>query len=176
MRAWAFADQILLQSPRTWDAGKLLQELLVHELTHALMYQLLQPADAPFGEEPPPWFREGMASMTAGQEQLGLGELRRFRDEHPGADLLRPSGEVYRTEKEAVYGAAHRAFELLVELCGEHAVRDVLRGARDGAPFADAFAAATGYALESFEAKAVSSGFSATAFQGPVPATGAGGP
>ena len=176
LRAWAFGDQILLQSPRTWDRGRPLQELLVHELTHALMYQLLQPDDVPFGEEPPPWFREGMASVTAGQEQLGLTELRQFRDQHPGADLLRPSGELYRTEKEAVYGAAHRAFELLVELCGERAVRDVLRGVRSGARFADAFAMATGYALETFEAKAVSSGFSATAFQGPVPATGAGGP
>ncbi len=54
LRAWAFSDQILLQSPRTWSAAELgpavdleLQELLEHELTHALMYQLMAPVDDP---------------------------------------------------------------------------------------------------------------------------------
>ena len=46
LRAWAFGDQVLLQSPRTWSGlaedSDELTELLVHELTHALMYQLVQ--------------------------------------------------------------------------------------------------------------------------------------
>jgi len=68
LRAWAFADRIFLQSPRSWNdpspatVAAELRELLAHELTHALMYQLL--GGAP---EPPLWFREGMASVTAGQ-------------------------------------------------------------------------------------------------------------
>src|SRR5437764_8642843 len=71
LRAWAFGDQVLLQSPRSWSPeGKAqdddIVELLTHELTHALMYQLMQPATEPpwAQEEPPLWFREGMASVT----------------------------------------------------------------------------------------------------------------
>jgi hypothetical protein len=151
-------------------------ELLVHELTHALMYQLLQPADGEFPEEPPLWFREGMASVTAGQghRRLGLDDLRRWQDAHPSADLLRPGAELYRTEKEAVYAAAHRAFELLVALRGDQAIRDVLRGVRSGARFEDAFAAATGEPLTSFEAEAVRSGYSVKSFRPRMP-LGAGG-
>ena len=181
LRAWAFGDQILLQSPRSWGdpptaAREEMSELLAHELTHALMYQLLQPADGGFPEEPPLWFREGMASVTAGQghRRLGLEDLRRWQDGHPAADLLRPTAELYRTEKEAVYAAAHRAFELLVALRGDQAIRDVLRAVRSGARFEDAFAAATGELLTGFEAEAVRSGYSATSFRPPLP-LGAGG-
>jgi len=153
-----------------------MSELLAHELTHALMYQLLQPADGGFPEEPPLWFREGMASVTAGQghRRLALDDLRRWQDTHPTADLLRPSPELYRIEKEAVYAAAHRAFELLVALRGDQAILDVLRGVRSGARFEDAFAAATGQPLAGFEAEAVRSGYSPTSFRPPLP-LGAGG-
>src|SRR5690242_7512841 len=146
LRAWAFGDQILLQSPGSWaPPSEELAELLVHELTHALMYQLLQPEDGGFGDEPPLWFREGMASVTAaqGHRRLGVDDLRRWQREHPAADLLHPSAELYRTEKEAVYAAAHRAFELLVALRGDRSVRETLHRVASGARFENAFAAAT---------------------------------
>src|SRR5262249_25966725 len=76
LRAWAFGEQVLLQSPRTWSPGAAddeIAEVIAHEVTHALMYQLLQPVGAPANaEEPPLWFREGMASVTAGQERRRL--------------------------------------------------------------------------------------------------------
>ena len=182
LRAWAFGDQILLQSPRSWGdppaaAGEEMSELLVHELTHALMYQLLQPAEGGFPEEPPLWFREGMASVTAGQghRRLALEDLRRWQGAHPTADLLHPTAELYRTEKEAVYAAAHRAFELLVALGGDQPVRDVLRAVRSGARFEDAFVAATGRQLAGFETEAIRSGYSAASFRPPLP-LGAAGP
>jgi hypothetical protein len=187
LRAWAFGDQVLLQSPRSWSAAELgpavdleLQELLAHELTHALMYQLIEPedgpawtADAPL-EEPPLWFREGMASVTAGQghRRLSSEDLSRWLEAHPGTDLLHPPAELYRTEKEAVYGAAHRAFDLLVAQCGDQAVRDVLRGVRAGARFADSFKAATGRGLAEFEREAVRTNFASA----PARSSGAGGP
>jgi hypothetical protein len=191
LRAWAFGDQILLQSPRSWTqepglpVDEELNELLAHELTHSLMYQLMEPLDGPAWtvdapmEEPPLWFREGMASVTArqGHRRLSSEELGRWLALHPGSDLLRPSSELYRTEKEAVYGAAHRAFDLLTGLCGDQAVRDVLRGVRAGARFADAFKAATGHELPEFEREAIRSGFSATAAWSTFkPSSGAGGP
>ncbi|HYV67615.1 MAG TPA: hypothetical protein VE964_15320 [Myxococcales bacterium] len=180
LRAWAFGDQILLQSPRSWDPSASLQdeitELLAHELTHALMYQLLQPAAGGFPEEPPLWFREGMASVTAGQghRRLTLDQLRTWQKAHPDTDLLRPTAELYRTEKEAVYAAAHRAFELLVVLRGDQSIREVLNRAGSGARFDDAFAAATGQPLLRFETDAVRSGYSASFFRPRLP-FGAGG-
>jgi hypothetical protein len=173
LRAWAYGDEVLLQSPRSWSApgsaapGEL-GELLTHELTHALMYQLLEP-DGSSGwpetplDEPPLWFREGMASVTAGQghRRPSSEELSHWAEEHPDIDVFHPSPEIYRTEKEAVYGAAHRAFDLLLRDCGEEAVRGVFRGVRQGAKFADAFRTATGRELGQFEMEALRSGFSA---------------
>ena len=191
LRAWAYGDQILLQSPRSWSApspaalDEELQELLAHELTHSLMYQLMEPsegpslgAEVPF-EEPPIWFSEGMASVTAGQghRRMSSEELTSWMAQNPGGDPLRPTAELVRTEKEAVYGAAHRAFDLLVAIAGDQAVRDVLRVVRSGARFKDAFKVATGFALSEFESEALRSGFNPVAAHlGPKPPAGAGGP
>jgi hypothetical protein len=186
LRAWAYGDLVLLQSPRTWEAKaepEAMLELLTHELTHSLMYQLLEPDDLPYGalavlsEEPPLWFREGMASVTArqGQKRLSPDELRDWLRAHPGKNPLDPDPELVRTEKEAVYGAAHRAFERLLALGGDQAVRDVLRGMRSGARFSDAFAAATGQRAAEFERAALQSGFAA-GLGARNPGSGAGGP
>ena len=183
LRAWAYGDQVLLQSPRSWGSrasDEELNELLAHELTHSLMYQLIEPDDGPAWtpdapmEEPPLWFREGMASVTAGQghRRLSSDELAKWLLAHPGIDPLHPSPELYRTEKEAVYGAAHRAFDLLLATSGDQAVRDVFRGVRAGARFADAFKAATGHGLAEFEQTALRTRFASTAAH----SSGAGGP
>src|SRR3954467_2574666 len=154
LRAWAFADRIFLQSPRSWNDPSPatvvaeLRELLAHELTHALMYQLL--GGAP---EPPLWFREGMASVTAGQghRRPTAEELSRWIAAHPGEDLLEPAPDVYRTEKEAVYGAAHRAFELFLTMAGDDGVRELLLLARGGRLCQDAFSTLTGVSAARFE-------------------------
>jgi hypothetical protein len=186
LRAWAWSDQIALQSPRSWDPyrdvpEREVEELLTHELTHALMYQLIDPrveVDGPPRPEPPLWFREGMASVTAGQghRRLGPSELSRWVSAHPGVDLLRPASETYRTEKEAVYGAAHRAFELLLQKVGERGVRDILAYTGDGRTFEAAFALATGKALEEFEAESVRMGFDSRVVTRQASSGGAGGP
>ena len=184
LRAWAFGDQVLLQSPRTWICDPPAQdddvtELLTHELTHALMYQLMQLGTDPSwaAEEPPLWFREGMASVTAdqGRRRLSVEELAQWAADHPGADLFRPDALLYRDEKEAVYGAAHRAFDLLVRVAGDESIRELLRRVSGGASFAEAFRGATGHPLADFEHEAIRTGFDPTALRFEA-ATGAGGP
>lgn len=190
LRGWSFAELILLQSPRTWGVPsddqlrKDLAELLAHELTHALMYQALEQEGLgglfarAEDEEPPLWFREGMASLTAGQgdKRPGPAELAAWQRAHPGVDLLRAGPELVRTEKEAVYGAAHRAFEVFLALRGDVAVRDILRSVRNGARFADAFRAATGLPLDAFERHAARAGFDPVAARAQPLPSGAGGP
>jgi len=184
LRAWAFGDQVLLQSPRTWICDPPapdddVTELLTHELTHALMYQLMQRGTDPSwaAEEPPLWFREGMASVTAdqGRRRLSVEELAQWAADHPGADLLRPDAQLYRDEKQAVYGAAHHAFDLLVRVAGDESIRELLRRVSGGANFAEAFRGATGHPLADFEHEAIRSGFDPTALRFEA-ATGAGGP
>jgi len=180
LRAWACGDQVLLQSPRTWSPSAdddEVTQLIAHEVTHALMYQLIQAGEPVWSaEEPPLWFREGMASVTAGQgrRRLSAGELMQWSLGHPGEDLLRPLPELYRTEKDAVYSAAHRTFELLLRMAGDAGVRVMLRRMSAGASFADAFRSSTGQGLADFEREAIRSGFDPEALYG-VGTTGAGG-
>jgi hypothetical protein len=169
LRAWTFTDEILLQSPRSWRTvnDDDFAELLTHELTHALMYQLIDPADRASWslEEPPRWFREGMASVTAGEghRRLSRAEIIAWLTAHPDADLLHASTELYRTEKAAVYGAAHRTFELLIGGVGDAAVRDLLRRLGQGERFDEAFRGCTGRPLADFEAETLRSGFDSAA-------------
>ena len=72
LRAWARFDTIDLQSPRTWNlifppTLAEIEELLAHELTHCVMYQRAGTASSWPYKGIPLWFREGMASVTAGQ-------------------------------------------------------------------------------------------------------------
>jgi hypothetical protein len=183
LRAWSWTREIALQSPRTWEGAELevpdaaLDELLSHEFTHALMYQLIEPSDGSDRPEPPLWFREGMASYTArqGSRRMPPVELSRWVAAHPGVDLLRPAPETYRRENEAVYGAAHRAFELLLQRSGERGVRDLLRYAGEGRTFEQAFQLAIGRSIEAFEADSVRANFQPQV-AGEGARTGAGGP
>jgi hypothetical protein len=173
LHAWAYQDQIQLESPRGLNEVQL-QELLAHELTHSLMFQLMARNDAWSDGPPPVWFREGMASVTAGQgyRRMSAEELRSWTEAHPGANLLNPPPDLYRTEREAVYAAAHRAFEVLLGLVGDQGVREILRGVRSGEEFPQAFARTTGHKLADFEHEAVRAHFDATYAH----FTGSGGP
>jgi hypothetical protein len=162
LHAWAYQDRIQLESPRGLDETTL-QELLAHELTHSLMFQLMAQSDTWNGDPPPVWFREGMASVTAGQgyRRMSANELQRWTEAHPGANLLNPSPDLYRTEREAVYAAAHRAFEVLLGLVGDQGIREILRGVSNGEEFPQAFARTTGHRLADFEHEAVRARFNA---------------
>jgi hypothetical protein len=163
LRAWSLHDEVMLQSPRTWAQGdeREVADLLAHELTHALMFQLMAHGDewSADANPPPVWFREGMASVTADQgwRLLRSDALARWRAQHPRLDLLNPAPETYRTEKEAVYSAAHYAFAALLRETGDEGVRRILRGVSEGQSFAESFQRSTGRTLASFEHDALTS-------------------
>jgi hypothetical protein len=156
LRAWARYDEVFLQSPRTWGpivpTQAEVNELLTHELTHCMMYQ--QSADRLGWSETyyPLWFREGMASYTAdqGYRWPSLEDLARYLDAHPSEDPIDQPEALYKTESDIVYAAAHDTFMFLTQRYGEGDVRQILLAMRSGRPFPEAFANATGTAVEAF--------------------------
>ena len=159
LKAWARYDEVFLQSPRTWGLigpkQSEVTELLTHELTHCMMYQQsserLSWSDKGF----PLWFREGMASYTAGQGYRWprLEDLARFLDGHPREDPIQRPEELYRTESDIVYSAAHHAFSYLVQRQGESGVRAILHAMLPGPKFSEAFEQVTGTRVEQFTAE-----------------------
>ena len=185
LRAWARFDTIDLQSPRTWNlvfppSREELEELLAHELTHCVMYQRAGSAWSWPYKGIPLWFREGMASVTAGQgykrggpEPLwafyarttpgagggepaagggGSGGAGRWRLGRNGDPISDPE-PLYQDEADLVYGAAHHAFQFLLDRYGAERVQRLLTGMGDGHGFEVAFRAAIGIPTEAFEAE-----------------------
>ena len=156
LRAWARYDEVFVQSPRTWSLlgprQREVDELMLHELTHCLMYQLAATPLSWARKRIPLWFREGMASYTARQADRwpSLEDLARHLESRPEADLLRQADQLYQEESDTVYGAAHHAFTFLVKRYGEQTVRELLHVMRRGPAFAQAFEAAVGLSEDAF--------------------------
>ncbi|WP_244237931.1 hypothetical protein [Corallococcus terminator] len=156
LRAWARFEQVELQSPRTWTrAGasqKQVDELLLHELTHSLMYQASATRMTWTKKGIPLWFSEGMASYTAAQGYRvpSLEDLSRFLHDHPQADPLARAESLYESENATVYGAAHHAFDFLISRYGEERVRGTLQAMRQGQDFTPAFQEAVGIPVDAF--------------------------
>ncbi|NMO18540.1 hypothetical protein [Pyxidicoccus fallax] len=156
LRAWARYEQIELQSPRTWTllgaSQSQVDELLLHELTHSLMYQVASDKLGWTRKRIPLWFREGMASYTAeqGYRVPSLEDLSRFWRNQPSADPLTQAEALYQGRSDIVYGAAHHAFTFLVRRYGEATIRGVLHAMSRGPDFPDAFAEAVGLPHDAF--------------------------
>ncbi len=156
LHAWGRYDEVFVQAPRTWSLAGAVQtqinELILHELTHSLMYQLSADRLGWSRKQIPLWFREGMASYTAGQAYrwVTLEELARHLERTPESDPVRNPGQLYREDSNLVYGAAHHAFTFLVRRYGEERVRAILREMRDGDTFPEAFESAVGLKPDAF--------------------------
>jgi hypothetical protein len=171
LRAWARYQTIDLQSPRTWGwfgaSDAEVEELLTHELTHCAMYQAAASEWTWPHKGIPLWFREGMASVTAGQgyRRTSNEELWRYYaktvpgagDGFPAAvaraargyatqdgDPVTDPEPLYQERSDVVYGAAHRTFEFLLARYGEDRVRTALVRMHEGRTFEQAFEEAFG--------------------------------
>jgi hypothetical protein len=157
LKAWARYDEVFLQSPRTWSLlgvrQRDLEELLLHELTHCVMYQRAAERGDWSRRRIPAWFREGMASETArqGYRWPSLEDLARFYEAQPGQDPLGAPAALYQGDSDIVYAAAHHAFGFLVRRYGEEGVRSLLAGMREGRTFPQAFERVLGLSQEAFE-------------------------
>lgn len=150
LRAWSRYDEVLVQAPASWGLGGASQpqidELLLHELTHSLMYQLAADRLGWSRKRIPLWFREGMASFTAEQSYrwVSLEEIARHLERNPTSDPVSKPGDLYRDDSNLIYGAAHHAFTFLVRRYGEDSVRALLGEMRGGKDFPEAFESVIG--------------------------------
>jgi len=156
LRAWSRYDTIDIQSPRTWGPWgadfRDVKELLVHELTHCLMYQRSATAwDWPV-KGIPIWFREGMASVTAAQgyRRKSDPELAQYMAGHPDYDPIIDADKIYQREADAVYGAAHGAFSFLTLRYSDDAVRKIMDRMKTGENFRTAFVDVLGISSDAF--------------------------
>ncbi|HEX5746366.1 MAG TPA: hypothetical protein VFZ09_08980 [Archangium sp.] len=154
LRAWSRYDEVFVQAPSTWDKAGATQaqinELLLHELTHSVMYQLVE--DRRTSKRIPLWFREGMASYTAEQAYrwVSLEEIAKHYERAPTSDPVRNPGDLYRDDSNFIYGVAHHTFAFLVKRYGEEPVRGLLREMRSGKEFPEAFESAIGLPPDAF--------------------------
>jgi hypothetical protein len=161
LRAWTRYGSVDLQSPRTWSHGNAtdaeMAQLLVHELTHCVMYQSTASASTWRSLRIPLWFREGMATVTAGErKRIGRAEIRRFYREATAVpasagDPVSAPEPLYRSQSDLVYGAAQSAFQFLIDRYGEERIRALLADMARGADFDSAFCQAVGIPVDAFE-------------------------
>ena len=125
--------------------------LLKHELTHSLMFQRAGGPPADPRDRIPFWFREGMATVTAGEgDQWPPPEtLSQWLAAHPDVELLRDASKLVRTNQSIAYGAAYNAFDFLARRYGEETVLRILDRMR-GEGFPEAFRDVLGITVESF--------------------------
>jgi hypothetical protein len=158
MKAWARYDDVLVQAPQTWGllgaTQREIDQLMLHELTHCVMYQRAANRTHWSRKQIPLWFREGMASVTAeqGYRWPTLEALARYLEQHPERDPVTAPEGLYQGESEIVYGAAHHAFGFLLKRYGESTVLSLLEQMSQGRVFADAFREAVGLTPETFAA------------------------
>lgn len=160
LRAWARYGEVWVQAPSSWGllgaSDAAVKELLVHELTHVVMYQRCAGGDDWRRRHIPIWFREGMASWTArqGYRRPRLAEVEKWLREHPGQDPVGDAESLYQDDDGVVYAAAHHAFAFLVDRYGVPAIRALLaRMYATGETFPEAFGPTIGISLEAFEAE-----------------------
>jgi hypothetical protein len=154
LRAWARYDDLMLQAPSTWTArDDDVDELVLHELTHCVLFQRSAGREDWAGRRIPLWFREGMALWTAhqGGRFPSLEESARWLGQHRELDVFGDGEALARDDFERIYGLAHHAFAFLAQRYGVERVTTLMGAMKGGAVFDDAFKQAYGFEVRAFE-------------------------
>ncbi len=155
LRAWARYDDLIVQSPGSWaGTDRDVDELIVHELTHCLLFQRSGTSKNWDSKQIPLWFREGMATVTADQGLRfpSLEDLADWLQRNSGLDVF---GDAEQLSKEAygqIYGTSFHAMRFLLKRVGDKAIVDMMAAMQQGDDFEGAFTRASGTTPKRFEA------------------------
>jgi hypothetical protein len=155
LRAWTKRDNVIFQAPSTWDASdEALNQLMLHELTHSILFQRSGGATSWLIKNIPLWFREGMAVSNA-RQQAGypsLEDTALWLSKNPDFDAFSNGDQLSRDHSREVYGFAVHAFEYLEEIVGHEKIEKFIDAIRDAPDFYAAFEPAIGMTLKTFQA------------------------
>ena len=154
LRAWSRRDDVIFQAPSTWHARPdVLQKLVVHELTHCLLFQRTGSATDWTERDIPLWFREGMAIQTARQQGQypGLEDVARWLDATPQLDVFADGDRLSLAQAALVYAFSLHAFAFLQGREGDAKITEFLAAMAQGKTFAESFEPVFGTALAQFQ-------------------------
>ncbi|MBE2252274.1 MAG: hypothetical protein IAE78_22260 [Myxococcus sp.] len=155
LRAWARYDELIIQSPGSWaGTDRDVDELVLHELSHCLMFQRSGTARDWESKRIPLWFREGLATVTADQGLRfpSLEDLADWVARNPGLDVFGDAEQLSREAYGQIYGVAFHAMRFLLRRVGDKGVIDTMDAMRAGDDFGAAFTRAAGTTPARFEA------------------------
>lgn len=142
----AHLDGVVLLAPGRWTVPpgpRGLEQMLLHELAHVLMFQRCAPPGAETAAYFPTWFREGMATVIA--EGPPLPNRRRDLGLHPQlAELPGASDAVMARHPEACYLTASLLFQAWMDRFGAVGLTALCRAMRAGHNFGPAHERACG--------------------------------
>jgi hypothetical protein len=154
LRAWGRYDDVIFQAPSTWTTrDDLVDQLVLHELTHCLLFQRAGTKETWLEKKIPLWFREGMAISTAGQAALypSLEDSALWLQRHPTSDVFRDGETLSAEQSSEVYGLALHAFTFLEHRYGASRVDALMTGLQQSADFETAFAQTIGVPVSGFQ-------------------------
>lgn len=153
LRAWARFDELYLQTPGSWARPGELEQLLVHELTHVVLFQRAGTKETWRDRQIPLWFREGMALWTAKQEpkSFTLEDLARWLADRPDGHVFDDAEQLAADHFEEVYGLSFYAFSYLLRAHGQQGIDQVIDSMKTGLTFAQAFMQTFNEPAERFE-------------------------
>lgn len=154
LRAWAMYGELILQSPATWaTADADLEELLVHELTHCLLFQRSGTEATWAAKQIPLWLREGMAVVSADQGLRfpSLEDLAGWLEQHPSADVFGDADALSKTAYAQIYGLSYHAMRFFLRRHQERALKETMSLMREGDDFEGAFTRAVGLTPRRFQ-------------------------
>ena len=154
LRAWGRYDDVIFQAPSTWTTkDEPVEQLVLHELTHCLLFQRSGTRTTWLEKKIPLWFREGMAVSTAGQASLypSLEDSALWLQRNPGVDAFRDGETLSADQSAEMYGLALHAFDFLERRYGKERIEALMATMRGSADFEAAFAQAIGVPVERFQ-------------------------
>ena len=154
LKAWGQYDEVIFQTPSTWskDTARV-DQLVLHELTHCLLFQRSGTRETWYLKGIPLWFREGMAITTAGQagEYSSLEDSAKWLEANPNLNAFRDGEELSEKQAIEVYGIGLHAFRFLLRHHSDAKVIELMKAMQEGALFEDAFAAVLVLPVEQFQ-------------------------
>ena len=154
LKAYGYYDAVIFQTPSTWTKDpQRVNQMVLHELTHCVLFQRSATRETYYLKGIPLWFREGMAITTSGEAGLysSLEDSAKWLETNPNLNAFRDGEQLSEQQMSAVYGIGLHAFRYLLRQHSDAKIVEMMKAMQEGALFEDAFASVFGLPVEQFQ-------------------------